>query len=169
MTQEMRRVVLETVIPSKFKYIARDLDGSIHVFENEPNLDYGTNKSPVPCDMWDVYEGETMQLSSKTPVSAGLLTEELGDWRDSCKELTELVKKDTDENAGDPPTTLQVALNTGKFYDGEIVVGSISTATYLVKNHDLDAFDQTWETNEDIETEADSLLDFSESNPFGDY
>ena len=48
--------------------------------------------------MWDVYEGETMQLSSKTPVSAGLLTEELGDWRDSCKELTELAKKDTDEN-----------------------------------------------------------------------
>jgi len=78
-------------------------------------------------------------------------------------------KKDTDENAVDPPTTLQVALNTGKFYDGEIVVGSISTATYLVKNHDLDAFEQTWETNENIETEADSLLDFSESNPFGDY
>ena len=98
MTQEMRRVALETVIPSKFKYVARDLDGSIHVFENEPNLDYGTNKSPVPCDMWDVYEGETMQLSSKTPVSAGLLTEELGDWRDSCKELTELARKDTDEN-----------------------------------------------------------------------
>ena len=78
-------------------------------------------------------------------------------------------RKDTDENAVDPPTTLQVALNTGKFYDGEIVVGSISTATYLVKNHDLDAFDQTWETNEDIETEADDLLDFTESNPFGDY
>jgi len=78
-------------------------------------------------------------------------------------------RKDTDENAVDPPTTLQVALNTGKFYDGEIVVGSISTATYLVKNHDLDAFDQTWETNEDIETEADNLLDFTESNPFGDY
>ena len=47
MSQEMRKVVLETVIPSKFKYVARDLDGSIHVFENEPNLDYGTNKSPA--------------------------------------------------------------------------------------------------------------------------
>jgi len=54
MTQEMRKVVLETVIPSKFKYIARDLNGSVHVFENEPNLDYGTNKSPFHaiCGMY---------------------------------------------------------------------------------------------------------------------
>ena len=98
MAQEVRKVALETVIPSKFKYIARDLNGSVHVFENEPNLDYGTNKNPLACDMWDVYEGETMQISPNTPISAGLLTEALGDWRDSCKELTELVKKDTDVN-----------------------------------------------------------------------
>ena len=39
MTQEMRKVVLETVIPSKFKYVARDLDGSVHELENQPNLD----------------------------------------------------------------------------------------------------------------------------------
>ena len=69
----------------------------------------------------------------------------------------------------DPPTTLQVSLNTGKFYDGEIVVGALSTATYLVKNHDLDSFDQAFDSNEDIETEADNILDFSEGNPFGDY
>jgi len=39
-----------------------------------------------------------MQLSSKTPVSAGLLTEELGDCRYACKELTELARKDTNDN-----------------------------------------------------------------------
>ena len=52
MTHEMKRLVVETVIPSKFKWVARDLDGSVHVFEKEPNLDYGTNKNPVACDMW---------------------------------------------------------------------------------------------------------------------
>ena len=94
MTAVMRRLVVETVIPSNFKWIARDQDGSIHAFEKEPNLDYGTNKNPYACDMWDVYEGETMQVSSKTAVSAAHLTEELGDWRDSCKELTELASAD---------------------------------------------------------------------------
>tara|TARA_R100000008_G_C3575071_1_gene164683 strand:+ start:25 stop:1455 length:1431 start_codon:yes stop_codon:yes gene_type:complete len=78
-------------------------------------------------------------------------------------------RKDTDVSTIDPPTTLQVSLNTGKFYDGEIVVGALSTATYLVKNHDLDSFDQAFDSNEDIETEADNILDFSEGNPFGDY
>ena len=97
MTTEMRRLVVETVIPGNFKYVARDLNGSVHVFENEPNLDYGTNKNPYPCDMWDVYEGQTMQVSPKTVVSAAHLTAELGDWRHSCKEITELVGVD-DEN-----------------------------------------------------------------------
>ena len=95
MTTEMRRLVVETVIPAKFKWVARDLDGSVHVFENEPNLDYGTNKNPVACDMWDVYDGDTMQITPKTPVYVNApLAEELGDWRDSCKEITELVESD---------------------------------------------------------------------------
>ena len=90
MTQEMRKVVLETVIPLKFKYIARDLNGSVHVFENEPNLDYGSNKNPLPCDMWDDPSGgNTRPVSFKTSTDAGDLTEELGDWRDSCIEISE--------------------------------------------------------------------------------
>ena len=90
-TEMMRRLVVETVIPAKFKWVARDLDGSVHVFEKEPNLDYGTNKNPVACDMWDVYDGDTMQITPKTPIHANAVSEELGDWRDSCKEITELV------------------------------------------------------------------------------
>ena len=90
-TEMMRRLVVETVIPAKFKWVARDLDGSVHVFEKEPNLDYGTNKNPVACDMWDVYDGDTMQITPKTPIHVNAITEELGDWRDSCKEITELV------------------------------------------------------------------------------
>ena len=96
MSVEMRRLVVETVIPTKFKWVARDLDGSVHVFEKEPNLDYGTNKNPVACDMWDVYDGDTMQITPKTPIHVNAITEELGDWRDSCKEITELVG--TDDN-----------------------------------------------------------------------
>ena len=95
-TTDLRRVVVETVIPGNYRWVARDQNGSVHVYEHEPNLDYGTNKNPYPCDMWDVYEGQTMQVSPKTVVSASLLSEELGDWRDSCKEITELVG--TDDN-----------------------------------------------------------------------
>ena len=64
---------------------------------------------------------------------------------------------------------LRVSLNTGKFFEGETVVGGSSTATYIVKTHDLDSHDQPSDSNEEIELEADSLLDFSESNPFGEY
>tara|TARA_R100000995_G_C3477162_1_gene121619 strand:+ start:63 stop:1511 length:1449 start_codon:yes stop_codon:yes gene_type:complete len=64
---------------------------------------------------------------------------------------------------------LRVSLNTGKFFEGETIVGGSSTATYIVKTHDLDSHDQPSDSNEEIELEADSLLDFSESNPFGEY
>ena len=97
MSETLRKIVVETMIPANFKYMARDLDGSVHVFENEPNLDYGTNANPTACDMWDVFEGETMQVSPKTTVSAAHLSDELGDWRDSCKEITELVGLDANE------------------------------------------------------------------------
>ena len=44
MSATLRKIVVETMIPANFKFMARDLDGSVHVFENKPNLDYGTNK-----------------------------------------------------------------------------------------------------------------------------
>ena len=78
-------------------------------------------------------------------------------------------RKDFDTDKIDPPTYLRVSLNTGKFYSGEVLVGSASSAQYIIDSHDLDSYDQVFDSNEDIETEADSLLDFSESNPFGQY
>ena len=89
----MRKIKVETMIPTNFKWIARDQDGSLPLFEKQPNLDYGTNANPLACDMWDVYEGETMQITPKTAVSAGLYQDELGDWRDSCKELLTMYEK----------------------------------------------------------------------------
>ena len=47
MTATLRKIVVETMIPANFNFMARDLDGSVHAFVNEPNLDYGTNKNPL--------------------------------------------------------------------------------------------------------------------------
>ena len=68
-----------------------------------------------------------------------------------------------------PPVELKVALNSGAFYPGETIVGGISSATYIVESYSSDSVDDTYDSNKDIETEADNLLDFSEGNPFGDY
>ena len=71
---------------------------------------------------------------------------------------------------GTPPSTdLRVSLNTGEFYTGEVIVGSISSARYVVNNYDTESYDNPYDTNEEIETEADDILDFTESNPFGSY
>ena len=68
-----------------------------------------------------------------------------------------------------PVTNLRVSLNTGKFYTGETIVGSISSARYVVQNYDDESYDNPYDVNEEIELEADSILDFTESNPFGNY
>ena len=78
-------------------------------------------------------------------------------------------KRRTDISQFDPPIELRVALNTGKFTPGETIVGGISSARFTLESHDLDSFDDPYDTNEEIEFEADNILDFTESNPFGDY
>lgn len=71
---------------------------------------------------------------------------------------------------GQPPTTyLRVAINTGDFYAGEIVVGSSSSARYVVESYDENSYEDGYDSNEEFETEADNILDFTESNPFGNY
>jgi hypothetical protein len=58
------------------------------------------------------------------------------------------------------------ASNKG-FYNGELIVGSASSATYAVSSYDTwDEYDK-YSENVQIETEADNIVDFSESNPFG--
>jgi hypothetical protein len=66
-------------------------------------------------------------------------------------------------------TSLSLSINTGKFSDGEVIVGSSSSARYTVLNYDTDSYKNTYDSNEDIEFEADNIIDFSESNPFGSY
>lgn len=66
-------------------------------------------------------------------------------------------------------TSLSVSINTGKFSNGEVIVGSSSSARYTVLNYDTNSYKNTYDSNEDIEFEADNIIDFSESNPFGSY
>ena len=68
-----------------------------------------------------------------------------------------------------PVTAMRVSLNTGKFYVGETIVGSSSSASYTIKSYEDDSYENPYDVNEEIEIEADSILDFTESNPFGDY
>ena len=75
----------------------------------------------------------------------------------------------TDVSVQYPPVDVQVSLNTGNFSVGETVIGGISTATYVVESYNRESYDNPYDVNEEIETEADSILDFTESNPFGGY
>lgn len=64
---------------------------------------------------------------------------------------------------------LKISINTGRFIPGETVVGTASSATYQVKYfEDYDLYDPYAE-NDQIEVQADQIIDFSESNPFGNY
>ena len=65
---------------------------------------------------------------------------------------------------------LQVGIMTGTFYEGERLVGAKSGATYETSttgtaSTTADKYSQ----NEDIEFDADQIIDFSESNPFGTF
>jgi len=78
-------------------------------------------------------------------------------------------KRRTDLNVVDPPIELRVAINNGQFSAGETITGSESSATYILKSYDNDSYEDSYDINEEIELEADNILDFTESNPFGEY
>jgi hypothetical protein len=64
---------------------------------------------------------------------------------------------------------LEISINSGNFYPGELIVGSASSARYSVKTHNMTTSYDKYEENDEIESEADLIIDFSESNPFGNY
>ena len=65
--------------------------------------------------------------------------------------------------------TLKVGPTDGKFIPSDIIVGSTSSARYSIDFIESTQFDDKYDKGEAIESEADSIIDFSESNPFGDY
>jgi len=68
-----------------------------------------------------------------------------------------------------PNNTLKVGTTDGTFVAADIIVGSSSSARYSVDYIETAEFSDKYDKGDEIETEADSILDFSESNPFGNY
>jgi hypothetical protein len=69
---------------------------------------------------------------------------------------------------------VRVVVNSGGFTPGEILTGSSSTARYAVQSYSDDNVESTgtgadFFDNDTFESEADAILDFTESNPFGEY
>ena len=62
---------------------------------------------------------------------------------------------------------LSISNVTGSFVIGEIITGSESNATYQLKSTDSYNTTNQYPDNSEIEIEADKILDFTESNPFG--
>ena len=58
---------------------------------------------------------------------------------------------------------------TKGFYPGELLVGAASSAIYSIQSYNKwDQYDK-YSENLEIENEADGIIDFSESNPFGTF
>ena len=64
-------------------------------------------------------------------------------------------------------SVLEIASVTGEFTIGETITGSTSEASYDLRSINIQPVDDGFADNIDIETEADSIIDFSEQNPFG--
>ena len=80
----MKNVTVKTVVDEKFRFIARDLNGSVFVFEDKPSIPID-----IACDIWDVKTGEVLQITPATSKSTSDL--DLGDWRESLIELDDEV------------------------------------------------------------------------------
>ena len=63
--------------------------------------------------------------------------------------------------------TLKVSYVTGTFREGENIVGTASSAVYSMSSYNADDTYDKYTENDEIESEADDILDFTESNPFG--
>jgi hypothetical protein len=62
---------------------------------------------------------------------------------------------------------LEVSNVTGTFARGENIVGSASSASYVLSSINTYDIKDAYADNLNIENEADNIIDFTESNPFG--
>ena len=64
---------------------------------------------------------------------------------------------------------LKIGTTSGQFIPGEIIVGSISSARYPLQKYEISDLYDKYEQNDEIQTESNSIVDFSEKNLFGNY
>jgi hypothetical protein len=62
---------------------------------------------------------------------------------------------------------LEISNSSGTFIKGESIVGSASSASYVLSLIGDNFIENAYADNLDIEIEADNIVDFTESNPFG--
>ena len=62
---------------------------------------------------------------------------------------------------------LEVSIATGEFTNGELVTGQESGAKHQYRKVSEEFSKDTFAENNEIETAADSIIDFSQTNPFG--
>ena len=65
--------------------------------------------------------------------------------------------------------TLKLGTTNGTFVAGDVIVGAASSASYTVDFIESAEFADKYDKGEEIETEADAIIDFSEGNPFGTF
>ena len=65
--------------------------------------------------------------------------------------------------------TLTVGTTNGTFVSSDVITGSSSNASYSIDYIEDQEFSDKYDKSDEIETEADLILDFTESNPFGNY
>ncbi len=65
--------------------------------------------------------------------------------------------------------TLKVGTTNGTFVAGDIITGAGSSASYTVDFIESAEFADKYDKGDEIETEADAIIDFSENNPFGTF
>jgi len=106
-------------------------------------------------------------ISISAPLSTGIGTYHINERVVGSQSGTEARVKSWNE----PERKLEVSINTGNFRPGEFITGTASSARYQVFSYDNDLSDQAagseFFMNDEFEVEADKLLDFTESNPFG--
>jgi|DEB0MinimDraft_6_1074348.scaffolds.fasta_scaffold00053_18 hypothetical protein len=66
-------------------------------------------------------------------------------------------------------STISLGMPSGEFVLGENIVGAVSGASYSIKVVQPQSSIDKYEQNDEIEQEADLIIDFTESNPFGTY
>ena len=110
----------------------------------------------------------TPTISISAPLSTGIGTYHLNERVVGSISGAEAYVKKWDE----ANRKLDIAINTGDFTPGEYITGTASSARYQIFswNDDLStqAAGSEYFMNDEFETAADALLDFTESNPFGD-
>jgi len=68
-----------------------------------------------------------------------------------------------------PSNTLELGTTNGTFVSGDIITGADSNASYTVDFVESAEFADKYDKSDEIETEADAIIDFSENNPFGTF